>query len=142
MASIKIDTGLKTYDIEDENGRVRGQISFNPTDINFYKRAVEFSEKIDTWLNVIQTSETTSEAEIARKITDLDLTVKSQINELFGDDNTSRVVFGKQNAFNTLNGVTFIERFITAFMPIIESEFENEKQKSMQHVEKYTKQVN
>ena len=27
MASIKIETGLKTYDIEDEHGNIRGQIT-------------------------------------------------------------------------------------------------------------------
>ena len=30
MAGIKIETGLKTYDIEDENGNVRGQIGQIP----------------------------------------------------------------------------------------------------------------
>lgn len=142
MASIKIDTGLKTYDIEDSNGTVRGQISFNPTDINFYQRAMEFSEKIDSWLETITSlSDENSENTLADKISESDANVKAQINELFGDENTSKVVFGNQNAFNTLNGVTFIERFLNAFIPIIEEEFKKEEKKSKQHIEKYTSQV-
>ena len=37
MASIKIETGLKTYDIEDEHGNIRGQITLNPKDIGFFQ---------------------------------------------------------------------------------------------------------
>lgn len=47
MANIKIETGLKVYDIEDENGNVRGQISFNPSDMNFFERAEKIKEKIN-----------------------------------------------------------------------------------------------
>ena len=142
MASIKIETGVNTYDIEDEHGNVRGQISFNPTDMNFYKRAMEFSEAIDSWLADVQhITQKSTDKEVAEEITEFDNKVKSQINELFGDKNTSNVVFGNQNAFNTLNGVTFIERFLNAFMPIIEAEFKKEMDKSKQHIEKYTEQV-
>lgn len=143
MASIKISTGLKVYDIEDENGNVRGQISFNPSDMNFYTRANDMVDNMDKWtleLEGLNDSELT-EKDIADKVKELDARVKEEINQLFDDENASDVVFGNQNVFNTLNGVSFVERFLTAFMPIIKKEFEKEQKKSDERVSKYTKQV-
>lgn len=143
MSSIKISTGLKVYDIEDENGNVRGQISFNPSDMNFYTRANDMVENMDKWtleLEELNDSELT-EKEIADKVKELDAKVKEEINQLFDDKNASDVVFGNQNVFNTLNGVSFVERFLTAFMPIIKKEFDNEQKKSSERISKYTKQV-
>lgn len=143
MSSIKISTGLKVYDIEDENGNVRGQISFNPSDMNFYTRANDMVDNMDKWtleLEGLNDSELT-EKDIADKVKELDARVKEEINQLFDDENASDVVFGNQNVFNTLNGVSFVERFLTAFMPIIQKEFEKEQKKSNERVSKYTKQV-
>lgn len=143
MSSIKISTGLKVYDIEDENGNVRGQISFNPSDMNFYTRANDMVDNMDKWtldLEELNDSELT-EKDIADKVKELDARVKEEINQLFDDENASAVVFGNQNVFNTLNGVSFVERFLTAFMPIIQKEFEKEQKKSNERVSKYTKQV-
>ena len=143
MASIKISTGLKVYDIEDENGNVRGQISFNPSDMNFYTRANDMVDNMDKWtleLEELNDSELT-EKDIADKVKELDARVKEEINQLFDDENASAVVFGNQNVFNTLNGVSFVERFLTAFMPIIKKEFDKEQKKSNERVSKYTKQV-
>lgn len=143
MASIKISTGLKVYDIEDENGNVRGQISFNPSDMNFYTRANDMVDNMDKWtleLEELNDSELT-EKDIADKVKELDARVKEEINQLFDDENASAVVFGNQNVFNTLNGVSFVERFLTAFMPIIKKEFDKEQKKSNERISKYTKQV-
>lgn len=143
MASIKISTGLKVYDIEDENGNVRGQISFNPSDMNFYTRANDMVDNMDKWtleLEGLNDSELT-EKDIADKVKELDARVKEEINQLFDDENASAVVFGNQNVFNTLNGVSFVERFLTAFMPIIKKEFDKEQKKSNERISKYTKQV-
>lgn len=143
MESIKISTGLKVYDIEDENGNVRGQISFNPSDMNFYTRANDMVDNMDKWtleLDGLNDSELT-EKEIADKVKELDAKVKEEINQLFDDENASDVVFGNQNVFNTLNGVSFVERFLTAFMPIIKKEFDKEQKKSSERISKYTKQV-
>ena len=78
MASIKISTGLKVYDIEDENGNVRGQISFNPSDMNFYTRANDMVDNMDKWtleLEELNDSELT-EKDIADKVKELYARVK------------------------------------------------------------------
>lgn len=138
MASIKVSTGLKVYDIEDENGNVRGQISFNPSDLGFYDRATQFYDDMQTMIDSIENDDSIVGME---KVSAADKMMKEKLNQLFDDENASKVVFGNQNCFNTLNGVSFVERFINAFMPIIKKEFEKEQKSSQKRVEKYTKAV-
>ena len=138
MASIKVATGLKVYDIEDENGNVRGQISFNPSDLGFYDRATQFYDDMQTMVDSIENDDSIVGME---KVSAADKMMKEKLNQLFDDENASKVVFGNQNCFNTLNGVSFVERFLNAFMPIIKKEFEKEQKNSQKRVEKYTKAV-
>ena len=138
MASIKVSTGLKVYDIEDENGNVRGQISFNPSDLGFYDRATQFYDDMQTIIDSIENDDSIVGME---KVSAADKMMKEKLNQLFDDENASKVVFGNQNCFNTLNGVSFVERFLNAFMPIIKKEFEKEQKSSQKRVEKYTKAV-
>ena len=138
MASIKVSTGLKVYDIEDENGNVRGQISFNPSDLGFYDRAIQFYDDMQTMIDSIENDDSIVGME---KVSAADKMMKEKLNQLFDDENASKVVFGNQNCFNTLNGVSFVERFLNAFMPIIKKEFEKEQKSSQKRVEKYTKAV-
>lgn len=143
MSSIKISTGLKVYDIEDENGNIRGQISFNPSDMNFFPRANEMYTRIMQAVDEIEMlPDDMSETDVIQKMEEYDTRIKQEINTLFDDDNTSQVVFGNQSCFNTLNGESFIERFLDAFMPIIKKEFEAEQKKSAKRISKYTSQVN
>ena len=138
MASIKVSTGLKVYDIEDENGNVRGQISFNPSALGFYDRATQFYDDMQTMVDSIENDDSIVGME---KVSAADKMMKEKLNQLFDDENASKVVFGNQNCFNTLNGVSFVERFLNAFMPIIKKEFEKEQKSSQKRVEKYTKAV-
>ena len=138
MASIKVSTGLKVYDIEDENGNVRGQISFNPSDLGFYDRATQFYDDMQTMVDSIENDDSIVGME---KVSAADKMMKEKLNQLFDDENASKVVFGNQNCFNTLNGVSFVERFLNAFMPIIKKEFEKEQKNSQKRIEKYTKVV-
>ena len=138
MASIRVSTGLKVYDIEDENGNVRGQISFNPSDLGFYDRATQFYDDMQTMVDSIENDDSIVGME---KVSAADKMMKEKLNQLFDDENASKVVFGNQNCFNTLNGVSFVERFLNAFMPIIKKEFEKEQKNSQKRIEKYTKAV-
>lgn len=138
MASIKVSTGLKVYDIEDENGNVRGQISFNPSDLGFYDRATQFYDDMQTMIDSIENDDSIVGME---KVSAADKVMKEKLNQLFDDENASKVVFGNQNCFNTINGVSFVERFLNAFMPIIKKEFEKEQKSFQKRIEKYTKVV-
>lgn len=142
MAQIKLETGLKTYDIVDEKGNIRGQISFNPTDANLMERASRAGKIIDDCFDDLRNfKDDATEQEIQEKMVEIDNIIKDAINMLFDDDNASQVVFGSQNCLNTLNGVTFVERFITAMMPVIQKEIADEQKKSQKKIQKYTTSV-
>ena len=141
MASIKIETALKTYDIEDEHGNIRGQITINPKDMSFFGKAQKMRDTILHYMDDIDiTDQSKDENEIVKLFDDTDNMIKAEIDKLFGNG-TSTVIFGSQSSLSTINGVTFVERFMTAFMPIIQQEFQAELNNSSARIDKYTSQV-
>lgn len=152
MASIKVATGLKTYDVEDQYGNVRGQIRFNPSDINFINRLTQMEEKLTGYINEYDklqdevvagaTSDERSEAvQALAALAFYDKQTKAVINETFGDENLADVVFGGENAFNIFEGQTFIERFLEGVLPIIKADVEAATNDINKHVSKYTAQI-
>lgn len=139
MAKIKLATGLKTYDIEDENGYIRGSISINPKDFNFPVRAMKMIDRIKNWENELASKkeDDISDEDVIKLLNKYDELIKTEINELFDDENTSNVVFGNQNVFNLLRGTTFIERFLEAIMPVILAEYDKEIKASNKRINDY-----
>ena len=109
-----------------------------PSDLGFYDRATQFYDDMQTMVDSIENDDSIVGME---KVSAADKMMKEKLNQLFDDENASKVVFGNQNCFNTLNGVSFVERFLNAFMPIIKKEFEKEQKNSQKRIEKYTKAV-
>ena len=141
MASIKIETGLKTYDIEDEHGNIRGQITLNPKDIGFFNRAQKMRDKILHYMDSIDwNNNDKTDDEILVIFDTTDKIIKKEIDDLFGQG-TSDIIFGTQSSLSTINGISFVERFLTTFMPIIESEFKEELKNSSNRIDKYVSQV-
>ena len=71
MASIKIETGLKTYDIEDEHGNIRGQITINPKDMSFFGKAQKMRDTILHYMDDIDiTDQSKDENEIVKLFDD------------------------------------------------------------------------
>ena len=141
MASIKIETGLKTYDIEDEHGNIRGQITLNPKDIGFFSRAQKMRDKILHYMDSIDwNNNDKTDDEILIIFDTTDKIIKKEIDDLFGQG-TSDIIFGTQSSLSTINGISFVERFLTTFMPIIESEFKEELKNSSNRIDKYVSQV-
>lgn len=141
MASIKIETGLKTYDIEDENGNIRGQITINPKDMSFFGKALKMRDTILHYMDNLDVNDSTkSEQQIIEIFDNTDKIIKDEIDKLFGEG-TSITIFGHQSSLSTINGVTFVERFLSAFMPIIQEEFKQEIQNSSARIDKYVSQV-
>ena len=141
MASIKIETGLKTYDIEDEHGNIRGQITLNPKDMGFFSRAQKMRDKILHYMDSIDwNNNDKTDDEILIIFDTTDKIITKEIDDLFGQG-TSDIIFGTQSSLSTINGISFVERFLTTFMPIIESEFKEELKNSSNRIDKYVSQV-
>lgn len=106
MASIRIETGFKTYDIENEDGVIIGQISFNPSDVNIIKRADVASKNIENLLNEsknINFDESKSnEEQFIKLLDDINSSIRKEINYIFDNDSVSDIVFGSQNVLNSL----------------------------------------
>lgn len=153
MASIKVATGIKTYDVEDQAGNVRGQIKFNPSDINFIKRLTEMESKLNEYMSAyddlhkeVEEAEPSEseESEAMKALAALnfyDIQAKKVIDETFDDSNLSNVIFGNESCFNILDGKTFIERFLDGVLPIIKADVQEATKNINAHVNKYTAQI-
>lgn len=137
MASIKLATGIKTYDIEDENGNIRGSISFNPADMNFLVRAEQLRDNVAALSEKLMSETVETEEQLIAKLEEYDLAIKKEINMLFDDENTSKVVFGNQSCFNTVKGEPLIEGFLNSILPVIKRDFQREMEKSRDRIAKY-----
>ena len=137
MASIKLHTGIKSYDIEDEYGNIRGKISFNPADMNFIVRAEKLQENVSALAEKVMSEQVEDEQGLIKKLEEYDKAIKNEINTLFDDENTSNIVFGNQSCFNTVKGTPLVEEFLNAIIPIIRKDFQKEMEKSKDRISKY-----
>lgn len=141
MAKLQLSTGVKTYEIEDENGKLLGAISIYPNDFNIAKRAKEVQEKITTHINEAERIANQSGNDAVEQITELDNKIKEQLDYLF-KTNVSCMFNGLHCLnINPDNGKYFIENFMDMMMPVIEKEMRKAAEKNQQQVSKYTKQV-
>lgn len=142
MASLSFKTGVKNYDIEDENGKLLGTISIYPNDFNLGQRALEGQKKIEELLNeAAKLSENVSEEEAIKLIADTDTKIKQQLDYIF-NSNVSETVFNGLNCLNvTQNGKYLIENFIDMIMPVITKELNKSIEKSAKNIKRYTSQV-
>ena len=142
MASIKINSGDKVYDIEDENGVVRGQIRFDASDINITQRIDAFQNNMSIWMDELSQREgDVTDDDFAKILVEYDAKLKAELNTLLDDENASDVVFGNKSCLSTYNGEFFIERFVKAFLPIIQKDAKKEAEKMAKRRDAYISQV-
>lgn len=135
MERIIINSGLKSYEIADEEGNVKGVISFNPTDLSIYTKAEKLVKYIDTALYRIAkiTAENANNSDI---LTEIDEHIKNSINDIFGN-NASDIVFGNQHSLSLSGGESLALKFILQFMPIMQKNYEQEMRNSKERIAKY-----
>lgn len=142
MEKLKIDSGLKSYEIEDENGRKLGVITIDPKDMNLLARCQTAEKKITELIEKashIADSEDIEQKEVIEKITEIDTEIKKELDYAF-DSEVSFVVFGNRHCMNTNRGKTFVERFLDMMLPVIEKETKQERDASNARIKKYTEQ--
>lgn len=143
MAKITLATGIKEFEIADENDVVRGKIRFNSTDANFIVRAMRMSKDVEAWIDEVSNlDENMSEMDIANLIVDTDKKIKTAINNLFNDDNLSNVVFAGQSCLNIQpNGKPFVINFLEVIMPLVTADLDTVAEKAKQTADKYISEV-
>ena len=143
MARLQINTGTKSYEIEDENGKLLGTIIIYPNDFNLGKRVKDAEKKILALVEsaeLIANDESKSNEDVANDIYDLDCKIKEQLDYMF-NNNVSETVFKGLNCLNLNKGKYFIERFIEMIVPVITKELEASAKASNNRIDKYSSQA-
>lgn len=144
MAKLTLNTGIKTYEIEDENGKLLCEISLNTTDLNMMNRIKAMEGKVKETIPDIQEFATDKEA-IAFLESDVlpetDKKIRAIIDEAFGAEICDKI-FGTTNCLSPgPDGTTYVERFIGMIAPAIAEGYAEALEASEKRVTKYTSQV-
>lgn len=118
MQKITFDTGIKTYQIND-NGILR----FNPSDPNLYKRFKDLRVEIEQiQKDYSERSKTTESGEDAIDLlAEYDAHVKKSLSHVFGEENDFDSILGGANVMAVAsNGELVITNFLDAMLPIVE----------------------
>lgn len=133
---IKIDNGLKTYDVVDKSGRFFCQITFNPTDTGIAKRYEEVKRRLFVLKN--GSGRKTKKKSVVEQLNELDAIVYEQIDYLLGA-NVSESIFSITGPFSPLpNGQFFFENVLAAISQIIQEESKVNTAKVEEKINKYT----
>lgn len=134
MEKLVIDNGLKSYEIEDANGNVRGIISFNPSDFGFIDRVPVAIKNIEAFKDQIPED---AGADILRQYDEL---IRKELNTLFGSD-ICTVIFGDVNCLSMSGGAPLYFKAIETLIPIVVETITKEAEASKERINKYTEGV-
>ena len=141
MAKITLETGVKTYDIEDEKGSLLGTISIHPNDLNIGKRAYDGGNKIQELIDsMAEVSEGDSTEDTINKIDSVDKAIKEQLDYIF-DAPVSETIFKNLNCLSVSNGKYLVENFLDMMLPVINQSLDEGIKGAEERVKKYTSQV-
>lgn len=112
--AIKLDLGLRRYDLEDVDGNPIGTISFNPSDPGLLPR---FETARD---NIVAITKQATDVNSAAKIDELDKQIQAQLDYAFGSP-VSRVLFASVSALAICeDGTLVVEHILDGLLPLIE----------------------
>ena len=133
---IKIEDGTKTFDIVNQEGKVLGQFSFNPSDTNIIHRhaeVVEALEKMETNFN-----SNGQEEDLEKSFKVVESVVYEKINYLLNAD-VAENFFSIMGPFTPLaSGKFFVESVIDAIGQAISAETGARVKKIDSKIKKYT----
>lgn len=133
---IKIDNGLKTYDVVNKDGKFFCQITFNPTDTGIAKRYEEVKRRLFVLKN--GSGRKLKKKSVVEQLNELDAIVYEQIDYLLGA-NVSESIFSITGPFSPLpNGQFFFENVLAAISQIIQAESKVNTAKVEEKINKYT----
>lgn len=133
---IKIDDGFKTYDIVNQNDKVLGQFSFNPSDTDIVKRYNKAVENFQTVFEEI--GKVQDESNIEEVINKLDEKTYEFIDSIFNAE-VSQNFFSIMGPFSPLaSGQLFVESVIDAIGQAIQAETGERVKKINKKIQKHT----
>lgn len=144
MAKLKLTTGIKTYEIEDEHGKLLCEISLNTTDLNLFNRISAMEGKVKKAIpdfTSISNDEDAMRFLESDVLPEADKKIRAIIDDAF-DASICDKLFGSTNCLTVgSDGTTYVERFMDMIAPVIASDFNEAIKASEQRISKYTSQV-
>lgn len=133
---IKINDGFKTYDIQNQDGKLLGQFSFNPADTNIIKRYNDAVEKFSSIFDEIK--EMGEEPDTIELFEKLDKKTYELIDGIFNADVSSNF-FNVMGPFSPLaSGEFFVASVIGAIGQALEAEIGERVKKVNSKINKHT----
>lgn len=130
---LKIDRGLKSYEVKDIDGTLLGTLYVNPADFGIAARLEEARRAIQQLADGLAVD---ADADVD-KIIEADKLIREQINYIFGSD-ASSVFFKGVSALALLpDGTMIFEKALQAAVPIIEDAVGKAVKASQKRVQKH-----
>jgi hypothetical protein len=130
---LKIDRGLKSYEVKDLDDTLLGTIYVNPADFGIAARLEEARRAIQQLADGLASD---ADADVD-KIIEADKLIKEQVNYIFGSD-ASSVFFKGVSALALLpDGSMVFEKVLQAAVPIIEDAVGKAIKASQMRVQKH-----
>lgn len=139
MAKIALTTNTKEIEIE-RNGEIVGSIYFDVSDTSIIARLKHASEQLSEEHEKLaaKMNEDTPPEEIFSELERIDKLIRDAIDSAF-QYKCSDIVFGEGFAFNSHNGVTLAEQFVSGAIKYIENATRAEAEAAKKRQEMYTK---
>lgn len=129
---IVINDGYKTYDIENQDGKLLGQFSFNPADTNIVKRHAKVVERLEN----LEISE--NKDDLLKSLDDIEKVIYEEINYLL-DADVAESFFSIMGPLSPLaSGQFFIESVLDAIGQAIQAETGERVKKINGKINKHT----
>ena len=133
---IKVADGTKTFDIVNQEGKLLGQMTFNPSDTNILERHAEVMKQLRKLEEDF--SKTVRNTTVSEDMAELDRIVYEKIDYLLNAD-VSKTLFSIMGPFSPLaNGQFFVENVMDAIGKVIQADTEKQSKKIRQKIGKHT----
>ena len=141
---IKLDAGIKTFEIEFVDRGVTAEIAFNPSDPDLAVRFSKFQENVDKKLKTLTDIElnedgTAKDLSFVKNIEEINEVICRELDYALGNE-ISKTLFQFCNPMAPINGKYFIVQFMEAIAPVIRENIQGEKKALKKHLNKYAKQ--
>lgn len=132
MERIKIDDGSKSYEIVNQDDKVIGTFTFNPSDTNIVQKYDAVVDSLDKYFDEIKGANFTKESFIAAQDAIID-----KFSKLVGED-ASKTFFSICGPFTPMqNGNLYLQNVIEAVAGIIEKETQKRMKRVQSKMDKY-----
>ena len=133
---IKVVDGSKTYDLVNQEGKLLGQLTFNPSDTNILERHAEVMKQLNKLKEDF--GKTVRKTTVNEDIAEIDRIVYEKIDYLLNAD-VSKTLFSIMGPFSPLaNGQFFVENVMDAIGNVIQADTEKQSKKIRQKIDKHT----